>query len=440
MDVRSLAVQACAAFAVAAAAACGDSSTASTPPTPLTVWVLDDRAFVGDVERPIPLASVYFDPPGGGARVERTTDTEGRVVFEGDFTLGGGAVSAISNEHALLTKLDVRPDTIAARPNRSGKPGGDLVIVLPRFDAAQIGTMTLRGKITGKKDPASALDLSVSRQRRRGSTVTTEATYALSAPSTGPFFLIGHESKKVTNTFALVTNDLLGSFRVDSGGGANGTLDIDVATAAPLARRTTKVRLSIPRDPGSPFGDDSRGSAIVTSLDSQLLLGAIGKVARTSDGSAFEVEMGVVDVDIAPERPVTRAVITAADGSRSVRVEQGVAADGATIAEFLAPPTVVEASRSLADPLPLAGVPRGLDVRVDVVAGGQLVWVLESPPGGLREDTLNLPAALGLFALPTDVQVFGVTLTALADRVSLEPHGELYRRSSVSREILVRRR
>lgn len=439
--VRALANHACAIAAFGAlAVACGDDTATSTPSTtPLTVWVLDERASLADEERPIAAATVSFDPPNGGARIEKTTDAEGRVVFDADFGAGGASVSAVSNEHALFTRLDVRPATIAARANRSGKPAGDLVIVLPRFDTARDATVvSLRGKISNKRDVASSLDLSASALRRRSSTFTAEDNYTLDVPRGRPFFLLGHESKRVT-TLGIVSNELLGSFRIDvAARDADGTLDVDVASAKPLPLRPTKVVLTIP--PGSSFArDEARATLFATSIDSQLLLGAVKKVTRSTDGAAFDAEMGVVDVDIAPERPVTRAVMTAADGSRSIREELGIAADGSTIGDFLLPPSVVDASRSLADPIPLDGFPPGADLRVDVYAAGQLVWILEGPPGGLREPALKLPPPTGI-VLSTDVQVFGLSLTALADPISLEPSGEIHRRSSVSREVLVRRR
>lgn len=442
MALRALAIHASALAALACA--CGDdggSSSGAATLTPLTVWVLDERAALGASEAAIAAATVSFDPPGGGARIEKTTDADGRAAFDADFGVGGAAVSAVSNEHALLTKLDVRPATIAARPNRSGKPASDLVIVLPRFDTARDATVvSLGGKISNKRDAASSVDLSASGLLRRSSIFTSEDTYTLAVPRGMPFFLLGHESKKVTNTLGIVANDLLGSFRIDvAARDSDGTVDVDVAKASPLALRATKVNLTIPRGAEVPFGDDARASLIATSVDSQLLLGALKKMARSSDGAAFEAELGVVDVDIAPERPITRAVLIAADGSRSIRVERGVAADGSTIGEFLLPPRVADASRSLADPIPLDGFPSGADLRVDVYAAGQLIWVLEGPPGGLREPTLKLPQPTGI-VLSTDVQVFGLTLSALADPISLEPSGEIHRRSSVSREILVRRR
>ncbi|MBS2012039.1 MAG: hypothetical protein JST00_04080 [Deltaproteobacteria bacterium] len=427
--------------AMSSVSACGDGEPAPAALTPITVWVVDAPLALGDTERPIAGALVAFDPPGGGARIEKTTDADGRVAFEADFTQGGAAVSAVSEEHALSTKLDVRPATIAARPNESGKPAGDLVIVLPRFDAARgSASVALTGKILGKRDPASLVDLSASGQKRKGSTITSEATYALDVPRGRPFFLLGHESKKVENTFSVVTNDLLGSFRIDvPARDADGALDVDITKATALPLRTKQVRIVVPRGPGSPFGDDSRASAIVVGSDSQLLLGPVRKVVRSGDGSAFDAEMGLVDVDIAPERPLTRASITAGDGSRSIRIEPGIAADGATFTDFLLPPTVVEASRSLADAIPLDGVPKGADLRIDVYAAGQLLWVLESPPGGLASPTLKLPAPAGI-VLSTDVQVFGLALNALVDPIPLSSSTKVYRRSSVSREILVRRR
>jgi hypothetical protein len=50
-----------------------------------------------------------------------------------------------------------------------------------------------------------------------------------------------------------------------------------------------------------------------------------------------------------------------------------------------------------------------------------------------------MPPPLGI-DFPVSVQVVAVSIVAQADRVELPPHGELYRRVAVSRDLIRRRK
>ena len=84
--------------------------------------------------------------------------------------------------------------------------------------------------------------------------------------------------------------------------------------------------------------------------------------------------------DISPERPLTRASLVAKDGSRSIRVEPGIVADGATWSDFLTPPRSTESATptALTEPIMFDDFPAGAELGMEVYAGTQLAWIIES--------------------------------------------------------------
>ena len=190
--------------------------------------------------------------------------------------------------------------------------------------------------------------------------------------------------------------------------------------------------------PDAGFGTGTRASGVVESVDSRLLLGAFAGATATADKRGFDVEIALADADVTPERVATSATLVAGDGSRSTRRELGAAKDGTSWADFLAPTTVPVADRRITDPIPLDGVPAGADVRLEIYAANQLIWILEGPPGGQREKSVVLPAPLGI-EFVASVGLVAVSISALVDRTPVPPHGEVYRRVSVSRDVLLRR-
>jgi hypothetical protein len=383
---------------------------------------------------------VALDPSDGGERVTRTTESDGHVTFDVDFARGPVNVSAFSVDHTLVTALDATPDTARARPNGFGKPAEDLTIVLPRLDATlRREAIQVHGAITGKRDLANTLGLSTSAVRRLGDAETTAATYAVRAPRDLPFFLLGHEAVPLKESVGGFTVDHVKSFRIDVPAHASDTvLDLDVASLPPLPVQKVHLGVTTPTGSGTPFVSGTRASAVVESADSKLLVGTFGSLATTPDGLGFDLVMNVAQTDITPERVSTRASVLAPDGSTSTRTELGIVADGARWNDFLFPMPVQDANATIAEPIPLAGFPAGADLRLDVYAAGQLVWILRGPPGAHGE-TVTMPPPLGI-DFPVSVQVVSVSIVAQADRVELPPHGELYRRVAVSRDLIRRRK
>lgn len=429
------------------AVACGSSSSTAAPPTtPFTVWVFDEGATTADQGAPLPGVMVALDPPAssaatpGGPRVVRTTEADGHVTFDADFSHGAVHVSAFSTDHTLVTMLDASPDSARARPNTFGKPAEDLAIVLPRLDATiRSSAVELRGAITGKRDLADSVALSTSAVRRIGQAETKATTYAVRGPKNLPFVVLGHESGKQSDTNGTITFEHVKSFRLDvPARGGDEVLDIDVASMPALTVQPLHLRADMPTGDASPFVPGTRASAIVGSADSSLLVGTFGSVAATSDALGFDLVVNVAQTDIAPERISTQASIVAPDGSTSIRTELGIAADKTVWNDFLFPTAVVDANGSLADAIPLTGFPAGADLRLEVYAADQLVWILHGPPGGPPADSVTLPPSLGI-DFPISVQLVALSIIAQADRVPLPPHGELYRRVAVSRDMTLRR-
>jgi hypothetical protein len=354
-----------AAVALLAVACSGSQATATAPTTPFTVWVFDEGATFADEGAPLPGVMVALDAPGGAAtggaaRVVRTTEADGHVTFDADFSGGSLHVSAFSGDHTLVTMLDASPDTARARPNTFGKPAEDLAIVLPRLDAAiRSAAVELHGAITGKRDLADSLSLSAGTVRRIGQEETKAATYAMGGPKNVPFVVLGHEAGTPTDTNGTITFEHVKSFRIDVPARATDqVLDVDVASSAALAVQKLHLRADMPIGSASPFVGGTRASAVVQSADSSLLVGTFGSVAATSDSLGFDLVVNVAQTDIAPERVTTSASIVAPDGSVSIRTELGIAADQTVWSDFLFPATVDSVNRSIADPVPLAGFPR----------------------------------------------------------------------------------
>jgi hypothetical protein len=442
-DLRLLVVVAPA--ALAAVVACGGRrrAAAGAPTTPLTVWVFDEGSSLADEGEPLPGVMVALDAPGGGAtaaHVVKATEADGHVTFDADLSHGGVHVSAFSADHTLVTMLDASPDTARARPNTFGKPAEDLAIVLPRLDATiRSSTIELRGSVAGKRDLGDSLSLTAGAVRRIGDDETKAGTYALRGPKNVPFIVLGHEAGTQSDTNGTITFEHVKSFRLDVPARAtDDVLDIDVAASAALTMQQLHVRADIPTGDASPFVPGTRASAIVQSADSTLLVGTFGSIAATPDGLGFDLVVNVAHTDIAPERVTTQASIVAPDRSTSVRTELGIAADKTVWSDFLFPPPVDSALRTISDPVPLTGFPVGADLRLEVYAGGQLVWTLLGPPGGPRVDSVTMPPPLGI-SFPVSVQLVALLVIAQADRIPLPPHGELYRRVAISRDVTLRR-
>jgi hypothetical protein len=429
--------------AVAAIVACSnDGARTESPPassssaskTPLVVWVLDEGLTAFDPPTPLAGVEIAFDPPDGLARELMRTEADGHVVVEADFTREGAAITAASPDHVIVSALNISPTYAHLRPNTFGKPAEDIVLVPPRLDRAILGaTVELRGALAGKAEK-SAVDVSVSALRRLGNDTTTEGSYVLRAPRGRPFVLFGHEQSTPANPTELP--ELIKSFRIDvPARDTDGVLDIDIGAAAALPTKPVRIHADVPID--EPFGTPPDCLGLVKSAESTLLVGGFRRQFPNTGGC--DVEMTVADANIEPESTITSVVLTAFDGSRSVRTERGVLADGAKIDNFLIPPTIVEASRTIQDAIPIERINAGTDVHVDVFAGNQLLWVLDGPIGRLRKPALNLPAPFGV-TFTVDVNLFAITITARADGTQLPSGKMIWGREATSRDVLVRRR
>lgn len=410
---------------------------------PFTVWVFDQRLTVDGAETPIANARVAFDPAGGGPRVTSTTAPDGHVTFDGDFSQGGASVTVLSDNHAYVTMLEASPDTARARPNTLGKPPADLVILPLRLDdVAESPTVELRGNLFAFKEPTNAVALASSALARLGAATALEPRYALRAPRGRPFFVLGAALTSFIDPAGNpVSNDLVKAFRIDLPAREDDQLlDIDLATIPALPSRTLRMRAELPQVAGTPFGPGTRALASVLSADSALTLGIFSSSTTTSDARAFDLSVTLVTTDIAPERPLTQALLIAPDGSRSVRTEQGIAAEGTNWNDFAAPPTVrdPDAPRTARDPIPLDGFPPGAELTVRVFAGGQLFWILYGPPGGPRASSFTIPYRDEVAS--TDVQVFAVSVVAQSDRVDLPSYGSFYRRTASFRDLRISKR
>jgi hypothetical protein len=422
-----------------------DSSSEAIARTPFTIWVFEEGfSFEGD-EKPLANVHVSFDPPDGGERVTKTTDTDGHVTFEGDFTRGGASITVLSNEHVYTTMLEASPETARARPNVIGKPASDLVIFPPRFDRViEARSVDLRGNIFGKRDPNNVVSLAVSSLPRLGAARALESTYVLRAPKDRPFFLLGHETKTlIDNDGVVVENELLKSFRIELPARVDDQLlDLDLPKLQSLPTRLIHVRAEVPLAERNPFGAGTRAFAAIRSVDSELAVGLYARTKKNADGRTFDVDVTVVDTDVTPERLLSQAVLTAPDGSQSVRTEAGAMADGIAWQDFPMPPTIPDpdASRTVRDPIPLDGFPAGADLVAKVYAGGgQLFWILYGPPGGPRAKTFAIPYRDEVGS--ADIQLFALSVSACTDRRALPPpRGEFYRFESTFRDIHLRKR
>lgn len=443
--MRALLV-ASAAVAAALAVPCLTSCSDEDRITAFTVWAFEESLGTGvDGEppagKPLAGAEIAFDPPGGGSRVILNVAPDGHATFEGDFTLGRGAVTVFDREHVLVSVIEVSPEAVRVHPNTMGKPPEDLVVLVPALDDVLVArTVEVRGALSGKRDPTSSIDLSASGVARLGSTETVSATYALRAPRGRPFFMLAHETKNVASEAADVTNELVGSFRVDMPAlDADTVRDLDVTTATRLATRSVHLRAVLPTATGSPFGLGTRSSAIVVSADSRLLLAPIESARASNEGRSFDLAMAVAETEIAPERPLTRVGLVASDGSRSVRLEPGVAAEGTTFDDFLAPPRIVAgiSPTGLNEPILVEAFPAGAELAIEVFAGPQLAWVITAPArdAARARDPIHVPVPLEI-RLPALV---AVAFSARTDHVPLAPRGEVFRRVSFSRDVLFRR-
>jgi hypothetical protein len=423
-----------AALAALGAAACAEEPPAAPPLTPYTVWVYDEAPSSLDEDAPLGGATVAFYPASGGARVVATTGPDGHATLLVDASAGPGRVNVVSPDHVLVTMLGASPSV--SRRNDKGKPETELVVVPPRMDRAnRARAVELTGQLLNKTEAKTFIDLSASSYRDLRSFQGALSSYRTRVPRGRPFFLLGHETRTLIDDGVTLENEHLRSFRFDlPARDEGGVLDLNLAAATQLATRTVRLRAEIPDALREVFGPGTRGYATVLSVDSDLLVGPVRRTKLADDGRAVDLETTVAETDIAPERVVTRASLVSPDGARSIRYELGVLADGAAVRDYLAPVRVKGEYQSFASPIPLDGFPEGAELVVEILIADRIAWVLHGPPGP-APPTLTLQVPLEV-DLPT---LLVATITARADRVALAPRGEVFRRVSVSRDLVLTR-
>jgi hypothetical protein len=431
---------------VALTSACGGDEPppagGSSGGVPFTVWVFDERLNLDGDEAPIANARVALDPPSGGERVVKTTEPDGHVTFAypGD-PKAGVSITILSDAHVFLTMLEASPETARARPNTKGKPPSDLVVFPPRLDNdLRARSIELRGSVLGKRDPSHVVTLGASALPRLGVAQALESTYVLRAPKARPFFVLGHETKTLVDDDGVVVDaELVKSFRLElAPRDGDQRLDLDLASLPALQSKVVHVRAEPPE--GFAPGLGTRAYAAVESADSGLLVGIFSRANEAPDGRGFVIEVTVSDTELAPERILRRAVLTRVDGSSSVRTEEGPFVEGEVLRDFPAPPSIPDpdGSRSVHDPIPLDGFPPGADLVAEVHAGGQLLWILEGPPGGPRAKSFTIPYRDEVTS--ADVQVFALSLSARRERVVLPSWGQFHRFVSSFRDVRLRKR
>jgi hypothetical protein len=415
-----------------------DGGTA-TPGTPMTVWVYAVARKAGDPATPLGGATVAFDPPDGGERVELTTEADGHATTNMDFTKGTAVVSATAPERIVLTALEVSPETVKNNPpNPFGKPNTDLVLLLgPNPKGVTSGSVEITGKLTGKAAPENVIGLASTGVF--GFNYFPSDGYAARVPKGIPFSLVGFESG-ATDTSVPRTFDVASvrPFRIDHAAlDANTTLDID-ASQGTLATTTVHWKLELPGGDGGPLGGTSTAFANVLSFDSGVGTGFYRHVAPTADKNGFDIEELVTTADLAPEVTRTVAIIRTTDGAVALREMLGSAPDGTVFKDFIVPSAVAVTKQTRADAFAVDGVPTEAEsVNVNLSSGPDLEWVVLGPfkkkPGG----PIKLPAPPSTAVLPSTLTA---QIVALADFASIpgRPPGALFaQKISASRPITV---
>lgn len=258
--------------------ACSDSaSPASEPSTPdgggvpsareLTVFV-HIPAYGGGPMQPLANAIVVFEP-AEGEPVEKTTDAEGRVRFEADFTKGGVTITGFAQSHTMLTLYGVSPERIAKTPYAS--PGNPDELALPLYTVGERGWeryARLSGAILGKSDAGSSLTLSASIQ---GSFFqSTSPSYALTVLRGEPFKLFGIEFATGASTPFGPERLARKMFVLDVAAlDAHRTMDLDVSAQASLPFSARKIAFGITGGSAGPYGDrkETGGDCEVKTMD-----------------------------------------------------------------------------------------------------------------------------------------------------------------------------
>ncbi len=338
----------------------------------------------GDVRAPLPDATVVFDKPGG-ERVEAKAGADGLVTFTGiDWSLGTAALTcfgpnAVVRSYVALTKAEMLRLTGSAPADVPSEPKRDLTVVIganpPVFPK-------LRGTVTnGSGDEVLLTATSGGTNSAR----PPSAPYELGVGGGVPFSLIGLESSPVDVATVSGRGRELTAVRWTKTDRpaltADATFDLDLAAATALTPTKAKGKVVIPGGTGGVLGGSSRANLIVTTRDS-VFAAALGVTTKADVDAAgdFEAEIELVKLDAV--KPVLRTFLELADGARSIADTEGWPSDGFVVDNLLAPPVVVETSRSLTEPFAVDGIQEQADISVSFTSSkGELLWRISAPPG-----------------------------------------------------------
>lgn len=427
-----------------------DAGTAANPPPPpapapaatpsLSIFVYGATPG-GRAPTPIPGATVALDPAGGGERIERVTDADGRAVIEADFTKGPATVTAFADERVAVTMYGVTPDTAASFVPLLQKGPSDLVVMLPLSKRAMDArTVRVSGTIKNKSSTSNRVNITPTAFGLAYD--DTRDRYEVRVAKGVPFTLLGSEYAMTQPDQRSLQATIAKFFTIDrSALEADETFDIDVAAAPEVAIETRRVHLTLPGGGTGPFGGESRGGAYVVDPRASAFVGVLKKSAPSADANGFDCDVAIANLHGAlPAPAITDGVLWNPDGSTSVRTEPGVLPDGSTLSDFMPAPAMPEQT-TVGDGIPLDGVPAEAEhVEVTLASStGGVVWA-----GRLHRTNAStpFPAKIAIPALPAGASIPASTtggVTVFAEPTMIGENLLITKKRSSSRRFVVKR-
>ena len=355
---------------------------------------------------PIAGATVALDLPGR-ARVELTSDAEGRVTFPNvNPASDTPTITAAAPDHALTTFASLDTDFRLILREAMLEDAGTLLIPLrPRRTAETF--VELSGMATNML--ATTNNLSLFPSLPLGSEHNgTGTAWMLSVPSGQPFQVVALEWTNVMTTtvgprgreYSLQQWKVIESPGVT----APGTLPVDFATPAMTTVATGSF--AIPTGGGASFFARAIPGVSVTERGGRLLLGVARRIDVSAEGTTATYEIEYVPPPGALQADTTYALVIAPESS--IVVERGLPrADHAP--EFLAPPTVDYPGFGLSNPLN-GGIEfttpdstQIVSLQIIDVTGEETAWTAWFPPGTASAAFPALPTGVAFTDLGTEV-------------------------------------
>lgn len=354
-------------------------------------------------QQDVPGVALFLDLTDG-TRLEATTGADGRAAFdlsaEQAALFEGAAITGyLDEDHALVTVLDLGADALAALAARGSVDGeGDLLMGMgvpgttPTF-------ATVSGRATGLMDAAHNLAV-ISIVEPTRSYFQASASWSLEVPVDTPFGLLAMELSQPTGADVTVGDQgreaILHQFvEVTSDGvSADGTIDIDFATATALTPETLTVTWPHPTE-GEVFRTGVAGVVVVDATTSAL----VGFDTRTDIDEGGATVTGAVSY-VRPEGVDRfRTSLTYDDRPLFSRVLLDGLAMGDVEVTFLDAPRVLS---------PDFGVDATLDGEITFRSDengttlvlvtdddtDEVVWSVLVPPGGLRARFPEVPGVV----------------------------------------------